>query len=121
MDTYNQRAYSRGQHLNCDARVSRDGTSWVPADIHNVSSGGLKLDSPTEYQKGEVLWFDLVFHGFLSDFEVKAQGEIRHVSQYGASYHYGVAFIGLSPDTKIRIDENVKLDRPVSGGSYHAD
>ena len=121
MSTSDQRAYSRGSHLNGRVSVSQDGDEWGNADVSDVSSGGLKLFTTAEYAVGDVLWFDIVLQSFMSEFEVRTKGEIRRKVPYGSGYNYGIAFKGLTPDKKIQIDENVRNDRPVEGNEYEVD
>lgn len=117
----NKRAYQRGGHFNGRAKVSQDGRHWEAADVVDVSSGGLKLRTAAEYAEGDMLWFDLVLSGFLSEMNVKTMGEVRRKSPYAGKYQYGIRFKGLSQEKIVQIDENIKNDRPVSGGSYEAD
>ncbi len=118
MDGYNQRAYSRGQHFAYDGTVSVDGETWEKADISDLSSGGLKLVTKANHTQGDELWFDLVIYGFMSEFQVKVPGKICRKTDVAGKYQYGIEFIGLSQDTKIRIDANVHNDRPVEKKEY---
>ena len=118
---YEQRNYARGGHFNGTASVSADGETWCRADIEDVSSGGLKLRSETAYNEGDVLWFDIVLQGFLSEFEVKAKGQVCHRQPFADKYIYGIAFMGLSREKQIQIDLNVQNDRPIAGAGYEAD
>jgi Tfp pilus assembly protein PilZ len=114
-----QRVYARGDHFSTEVKVSRDGFQWKKAMAGELSSGGLSLFTKNEYQVGDELWFDLKVSGFMSEFEVKTQGCIRRKNRTEeGAFEYGVSFIGLSQELKIRIDENVHNDRPISGGSY---
>jgi hypothetical protein len=121
MAMYDQRAYARGSHFNGSVQVSADGETWQPAEVSDVSSGGLKFRSVTDYPEGATLWFDLVLEGFLSRFEVKTEGRIRRKAVHGSVFRYGIAFRDLSPATKIQIDENIRGDRPITGDGYEAD
>lgn len=116
-----RRVYQRGSHFNIDARVSDDGQNWKEAHISDLSSGGLQLHTDSLLQKGDMLWFDLVIHGFFSEFEIKVKGIIRREIKGDSQHLYGVSFMDLSPDQKIRIDENVLNDRPVGGAPYMMD
>jgi hypothetical protein len=117
----NRRAYRRSSHFNGRAMVSQDGKHWAPADVTDVSSGGLRLSSSVEYKEGDLLWFDLFLEGFLSEIEVQTMGEVRRKSSHAGRFGYGIRFKGLSLEKAIRIDENVRKDRPISGGSYEPD
>lgn len=117
----NQRLYQRGSHWGGRAKVSANGENWQNAEVADVSSGGLKFFSGVEYAEGDVLWFDLVLEGFLSEIAVKARGEVRRKIPYGGRFQYGIRFKDLSPEKKIQIDENIRNDRPVAGGTYEAD
>lgn len=117
----NKRAYQRGSHFNGRVRISKDGETWHHANVGDVSSGGLKLYSSVDYSEGEILWFDMVLEGFLTEIKVQTQGEVRRKSPYAGKYQYGIRFKGISPAKAVQIDENVRNDRPVSGGSYEAD
>lgn len=121
MQEYNKRDYSRASHFGCDVRVSTDKMRWQNADVTDISSGGLKLMTETEYAAGTELWFDLRINGFMSEFTVQVKGIVRHQAPYRGKYQYGIQFVGLSPDLKIRIDENVHNDRPVGRGVYSND
>lgn len=121
MDEYDKRSYSRASHIDCDVKVSQDKAKWRDANVSDLSSGGLKLKTHVEYEEGSVLWFDLCLNGFMSEFEVMVKGIVRHKSRGQTRFHYGIQFVELSPDIKIRIDENVHLDRPVEGGLYNND
>lgn len=105
---YDQRAYSRGSHFDGQALVSADGDNWQPADVSDVSSGGLRFTSTAEYAQGDTLWFDLILQSFLTQFEVKTLGEVRRKTAGDGVFDYGIAFRGLSPEKKIQIDENIR-------------
>jgi hypothetical protein len=117
-----KRDYARGSHFNLTAKVTSDKIRWRKAGVGNLSSGGMELHSAIKYDVGETLWFDVTINTFLSEFTVKTQGIVRRVRD-GAegTFICGIQFVGLSQDIKIRIDENVQNDRPVSGGLYSAD
>lgn len=121
MAMYDQRAYSRGGHFDGQVLVSTDGDTWAPADVSDISSGGLKLHSNAEYGEGEALWFDICLQSFLSEFEIKTMGVVCRKAPAGGAFQYGIAFKGLSRDKQIQIDENVRNDRPVTGKGYEAD
>lgn len=119
---YDRRTYKRGTHFSCGARISDDGgTHWQCAEIYDLSSGGLKLKSHNDYETGDMLLFALTIQGFLSEFDLQVQGIIRRKDKVLAHFLYGIAFMDLSMDVKIRIDENVRNDRPVERGYYEAD
>lgn len=117
----NRRAYQRGLHFHIDAKISTDGIIWTEAFISDLSSGGLQLHSDTCYQKDDILWFDLMIQGFFTEFEVKVKGIVRREHMREKQHIYGISFLDLSPELKIRIDENVMNDRPVGGASYLSD
>lgn len=115
---FNRRSYSRGSHFNCTVRISPNGIKWHHARASDLSSGGLKLASRVDYEAGQTLWFDLVIEGFLTEFKCKTKGIVRRKQVLPNDNMYGIEFIGLSDDVRIRIDESVHADRPVMGDSY---
>ena len=121
MDGYNQRAYSRGNHFEYDGAVSVDSEVWEKADISDLSSGGLKLITTADHKQGDVLWFDLVIYGFMSEFGIKVPGKVCRRAELSGKYQYGIEFMDLSQDIKIRIDANVHNDRPVEKKEYMKD
>lgn len=118
---YNRRKYQRGTHFNLTVGVSLDNLKWYKARASDLSSGGLSLLSEHDYSIGDTMWFDLRIEGFLSEFEVKTKGTVRRKEHFANENVYGIEFIGLPPDIKIRIDESVRADRPVEHGSYEID
>lgn len=120
-DYLDKRHYQRSGHFECAARISEDGNKWFDAVVHDLSSGGLSFLHEKEYQKGDVLWFDILVQGFFSEFDVKTRGKVCRAYSSGNQFGHGIAFIGLSEDIKIRIDENVKRDRPIGQNPYMKD
>lgn len=118
---YNRRNYQRGSHFVCSAIVRSEGRGWHAAEIFDLSSGGLMLKSAEEFSSGDQLWFDLTIQGFLSEFSVMVKGIVRRKNTYTNEYVYGIEFLNLDQDTKIRIDENVMRDRPVGRDTYQSD
>jgi c-di-GMP-binding flagellar brake protein YcgR len=112
------RTYQRGVHLHIDARFSEDGTAWQDAQICDISSGGMQVQIDKHYNKGDRLWFDLIIHHFFSQFELKVRGVIRQELLHEGRHLYGVQFLNLTPEMRIRIDECVLSDRPVSGTPF---
>lgn len=115
---FNRRSYSRGSHFNCTVHVSLDGIKWHHARASDLSSGGLKLASTVDYEAGQTLWFDLVIESFLSEFKCKTKGIVRRKQVFPNDNMYGIQFMDISDDIRIRIDENVRADRPISGNPY---
>lgn len=111
MQINEKRAYQRGDHFQCTARISEDGTHWYETMIEDLSSGGLLFKNHKEYRVGDTLWFDVLVEGFLAEFSVKVQGKVCRVQHTGSQYAHGIAFLGLNNDIKIRIDENVQSIR----------
>lgn len=118
MSEFDRRIYQRGSHFYTVANISSDGQSWQPAEVYDVSSGGLKLHTGLEFHAGDILWLDMTLHGFFSEFEVKTQCVVRRKLTDDDKHVYGLSFKDLSQDIKIRIDENVIKDRPVSQDPY---
>ena len=117
-----KRAYARANHFNLTARVSKDKFIWKKAAATELSSGGLELRTKIEYAVGDVLWLDLTVQGFLSEFSFKAEATIRRTKGFiGGEHIYGVSFNNLTDDVRIRIDENVRNDRPAGGDAYEND
>lgn len=121
MDLNNKRAYIRSNDLDDEIKVSVDGNKWKIATVTDISSGGLKLVDAAEYNTGDTLWFDITIRSVLSEFEIMVRGVVRRKALQAGNYVYGIAFVGLSQDKKIRIDESIRNDRPVGGERYHAD
>lgn len=101
------RAYQRSEHLNCKIKVSVDGRNYKPGEVSNISSGGLTLISADEYREGEKLFIELNIAGFLTEFLVITEGKILRRTNLPEYFLYGVKFMGLSEDMKIRIDMNI--------------
>ncbi|MDR1193506.1 MAG: PilZ domain-containing protein [Peptococcaceae bacterium] len=118
MAEYTRRDYQRGAHFHSAASVSADGEHWHDAEMGDLSSGGLSLNSSLEFAVGDVIWLNLRVEGFMSGFDVAAKGSVRRKQRFADENVYGVAFIGLPQDVQIRIDENARGDRPISGGTY---
>jgi hypothetical protein len=114
-----KRSYSRGTHFNCTIRISPNGEEWHHARATDLSSGGLKLTSTVVYEVDQTLWFDIIIEGFLTEFECKTQGIVRRKQVLPNDNVYGIEFVGLNEDIRIRIDESVRADRPVSGTPHH--
>lgn len=121
MEIHDRRHYKRSDHLYCTAKMSIDGKKWQEADLDDLSSGGLRMRTAESFQVNDVLWFNLEIQNFLVEFSIKTQGIIRRRTEFENEYTYGVAFINLSPDDRIRIDENVRMDRPVTRDTYNFD
>lgn len=121
MDEYNQREYSRASHFGFEVLVCKDKANWHEARVSDLSSGGLKLHTHKDYEQGETLWFDLIIHGFMSEFTVVVQGSIQRKTKEKKDFVYGIKFLNLSQDIKIRIDENVHNDRPIGKTRYEND
>ncbi|GMO11952.1 MAG: hypothetical protein Ta2A_21210 [Treponemataceae bacterium] len=118
----NKRVYARSTHFNLIVRVSKDKFIWKKANATELSSSGLELRTPAEHEVGTVLWLDLTVQGFLSEFSFKAEATIRrNKGLVGGEHIYGMSFNKLPEDLRIRIDENVKNDRPAGGDAYSAD
>ena len=107
-----------GGHFHIEARISGDNINWRGAHINSLSSRGLHLLTDKPYEKGDLIYFDLVVHGFFSEFEVRVSGVVRQAHEKEGHCVYTVIFLNLSPDLQIRIDENIKRDRPLGGGLY---
>lgn len=121
MDAFDRRTYQRGGHFVTIANISADDQNWQTADVYDISSGGLQLHTDLELSVNDVLWIDMTIHGFFTEFDVKTQIVVRRKLGRDDKNVYGVSFKGLSQDIKIRIDENIIKDRPVSQDSYTPD
>ena len=121
MDYTERRQYKRSDHFHMVAKYSRDQKTWADAVVNNLSSGGLQLCTEDRFETGDTIWFDLTIQGFFSEFEIQTKAEVKNVKITEDSICYGVVFLGLSHDKKIRIDENVNHDRPFGGGPYFRD
>jgi hypothetical protein len=111
MDTNERRAYQRSA-LHCDAKVSADGRDWTPFEVRDLSSSGLRMELEADYEPGVKLFFDIVLYGLSTQFDVKVTGLVRRKHHAGHYYVYGVAFTGVTPDLRIRIDETINHMRP---------
>ncbi len=121
MQQYNRRNYQRGKHLHCNVEVSSDNKIWYKANTTDVSSGGLSLQTTQVYEVGDSLQFSLEVESFLSQFTVKTEGKVRRKEIFAKEYIYGIEFINLHQDIKIRIDESVLADRPIGRETYEND
>ncbi|GHU80170.1 hypothetical protein FACS1894191_4770 [Clostridia bacterium] len=122
MQDYNRRNYNRGTHFSCTAKISADEKRWASAKVDDLSSGGLSLESKKDYNVGDSLWLDLHIEAFMiSPFDAKVRGIIRRKQAFPDHMVYGIQFLDLRQELKIRIDESVRADRPVSGGAYEDD
>jgi len=111
VDTNERRVYQRSK-FDCDARVSSDGFAWKRFEVRDLSSGGLQMHLADEYEIGAKLWFDLTLYGVSTQFDVKVQGVVRRRDKTPLYYVYGICFIDVPQDTKIRIDESIRKMRP---------
>lgn len=116
-----KREYQRGEHLNCTVKVSVDGKNYKSGEVSDISSGGIALISTDKYNVGDKLFFELLIEGFLSEFLVMTEGKIMRCTALPEYYLYGIKFIGLSEDMKIRIDMNIVKDRMVESNPYTTD
>ncbi len=113
------RLYQRGTHFAIDAGFSTDdGVNWKSARVTDLSSGGLMLETDNFLGKGEEIWLDLNIRGFFNEFDFKVKAAVIRMTGGDPRYFYGVTFKNLPPDIAVRIDENVKNDRPVEGTPY---
>lgn len=115
------REYQRGEHLNCTVKVSVDGKHYKPGEVSDISSGGLALISTDKYNVGDKLFFELNIESFFSEFLVMTEGKIMRRTDLPEYFLYGIKFVGLSEDMKIRIDMNVVKDRMVESNPYTMD
>jgi len=111
VDTNERRVYQRSK-FDCDAKVSADGFAWKRIEVRDLSSGGLQMYLADDYEIGAKLWFDLILYGISTQFEVKVQGTVRRKDKTQHYQVYGISFINVPPDTKIRIDETIHKMRP---------
>lgn len=121
MSIYNQRFYQRGSHFHTIANISIDQTNWQEAEVYDISSSGLQLHTDLTFEVGDIIWLDMMLHGFFSEFEVKSPCIVRRKLGRDNKNIYGVSFKDLSQDIRIRIDENIIKDRPVSHDAYTPD
>lgn len=121
MDSFDRRTYQRGSHFYTVANISADGQNWQTAEVYDVSSSGLQIHSDHTLHVGDVLWIDMMIHGFFTEFQVKTQCVVRRKIDGEEKNVYGVSFKDLSQDIRIRIDENIIKDRPVSQNLYTPD
>lgn len=117
MNTEN-RSYQRGSHLDLEIRVSIDGIEYIDAKAKDISSGGINLISDIKYTAGDKLFLIIILNGFMTEFKFDAIGVIKHISPYRKGFSYGVQFIGLDEQLKIRLDQNVIKDRIVESEPY---
>lgn len=118
MDQYDKRNYRRASHFLGELQVSADGENWQNAQMKDISSSGMQMQSGIDYEDGENLWVDVLLSGYLSEFRIKARGTICRKKVKNSHYSYGVKFENLPIDLHIRLDENVSGDRPVGKGYY---
>ncbi|MDR1060674.1 MAG: PilZ domain-containing protein [Clostridiales bacterium] len=110
MAANDRRAYQRDS-FNCDAKMSRDGASWVEARVSDLSSGGLQMKARDDIDVGATVWLDIIMYGLASEFEVKTQGIIRRKQRARHYFIYGVLFADLPGDSRIMIDEAISQIR----------
>lgn len=118
MQSNERRQYLRSSHFHCIAKLKTELNGWKDVHVYDISSGGMKLRTTDEHGIGDVFWFDLNIQGFMSEFTVMVQGVVRHKDTSAAYYLYGIEFLGLSQELQVRIDENVRSDRPIEGDVY---
>ncbi|MCL2076811.1 MAG: PilZ domain-containing protein [Oscillospiraceae bacterium] len=104
-----KRFYKRDAYFCSDTKVSLDGNIWHDVLVFDISAGGLGFQSNIIFDVGETLWFDLTIPEFLSNNEVRLRGEINRVEHEEGKFFYGVAFVDVSDDVRIGIDENINL------------
>ena len=104
-----KRTYKRDSYFCSDTKVSLDGNIWHDVLVYDISAGGLSFLSNIIFDLGEVLWFDLTIPEFLSQNVMKLKGEISRIEHEGSRFLYGVAFMDISDDVRIGIDENIQM------------
>lgn len=115
-----QRMYARTSHFHTEATISADGVHYALVQAEDLSSRGVKIYDMQERSEGDVLQIDMRVHGVMTEFSVKANVRIAHKSiRKRGGFCYGLVFLNLPRDVAIRIDENVRKDRPISGEHYH--
>ncbi len=116
---HNKRAYKRSNHLVCDAKIQKKDGTWQKIDVEDLSSGGAKLYTRYECEENQLLEIDIKVNAFFSEFRVKTIAQVRNKTTLkDGGFQYGVVFINMEKNMKIRIDENVHKDRPIAGNDY---
>jgi len=102
-----KRAYMRDSFFSSNSAVSKDKKHWKSIKIDDFSAQGFRFHSAEEFNKGDVLWFDLSASNIFSDFKLRVQGVVRHREREDgeSEYTYGTQFCQLSHDKEIHIDE----------------
>ena len=117
-----KRQYRRSEHMEIDVKVSSNGRNWEKVQAVDLSSGGIRFMTSKIYALNANMRFDITVYNFLAEFGFKVQGEIKSVNKDEENiYRYGVQFLDLDENTKIRIDENVINDRPLGKHPYDSD
>ena len=112
MDGHGDRRMYQRAPLDSDARISADGAVWRPIEVTDLSSGGLRMRSQSEYRAGDRLFFEITLYGLSTECEFKAEGVIKNIDKAEPYYFYGVSFLNLPVVVKIDIDEIITHTRP---------
>jgi c-di-GMP-binding flagellar brake protein YcgR len=106
---------------NVNGQSSIDRLKWEDIAVSNFAEGGLKFITTNVFKQGDQLWLRLHICDYMNividDFRFETKAEIRNIQDMDNNkYAYGVRFLDLSPNIKIRMDELVqKVNRILTG------
>ena len=113
-----RRVYRRGTHVECEGRISVDSRNWIDIKANNISSGGMSFKSKIIFAKDDALYCKLTVNHLLTSFSFECNGIIASVQNLASGNLYGVRFVDVDKDMKIRIDENISAITPITRGGY---
>lgn len=102
------RKYQRSDNLVCEVAVNVDGVQWLPAELCDISAGGLKFCSGTDFHINDKLSIDLTVYNMLSEFDIKLGGSVIRMSSEGVTPSYVVKLEDVNKYTQVQLDELVR-------------
>ena len=104
-----KRSYIRDNTFYSSAKIETDSGKKYTVTISDFSAGGLnfRIEKYADFKNGDILTLDMKIGEFpkFHETEIKTKVKICRVAHDDGSSAYGAAFMDLSPELRIRVDE----------------
>ena len=116
-----RRKYQRCASAMCKTLMSMDGLRWSEIDVQDISAGGLRFASRSDYELNTRLYLNICVFNLLSEFNMRFDGRLIRKERDKDVYVYSVKFINVNKYHQIQLDELIRSKISVKTNSHASD
>lgn len=103
-----RRKYQRCENPTCKTLISIDRACWKEVEVCDISAGGLKFTSSSNFELNKPICFNVTMYNMLSEFNMSLEGHIVRAEAGKNTQMYSIKLENLNKYVQVQLDEIIK-------------